>query len=386
MVNDSGDPGSGVSKRHEIEAMPRKLLEQRFYELEEMLTEFQDSSKDLEKALEEELVAEEKRNQKLTDTLLAKDKQLQQLKQDNKRINGELIDTQNELNSKVKLYEDQLNTLRLQLVSVEINNDYMESNDRVLTNKLDLANQFNNELLEKLAITENDLEFERKINLEHSLHVTNYQNDIQELNSKIKALESRSSTSDKDEVGEDDFESTFLTIREVLRNGPPGAPGTPRMPKSSSLHKIHDLTLNFLALNEKFDNWNNALYLIDTSLKSSSTTHTTLSNGTPSTSLYSGSTKGDNASILSSSSISSSKKGISPSPSMLNLSEKIANDGPTKSKPGSLSSKSRRHSYQQKRSSTLEPIEGSPTCNKIRDLNLTRRSSKKSVPKPLQVV
>lgn len=350
----------GASKRQEVESMPRKLLEQRFFELEEMLTEFQESSKDLEKALEEELIAEEQQNKKLTNTLQAKDKLLQQVKEENQQINGELIDTQNELISKTKAYEEQLNALRQQLISVEINNDYMESNDRVLSNKLDLANQFNNELLEKLAITENDLEIEKKLNSGLSLHVTNYENEIQQLSDRIKELESRLDGDNNDEA--DDFESTFLSIREVLRNGPPGAPGTPRVPKSSSLHKIHDLTLNFLVLNEKFDNWNSTIYL--SNLKSSSTTHTTLSNGTP----------------------TASKVGISPSPSMLNLSEKI-NESPTKSSPHrSLSSKTRRHSYQQKRSSLLQPIEGSPTCSRIRDVEITRRSSTKSISKPLKVV
>ena len=70
-------------------------------------------------------------------------------------------------------------------------NDSMENEDRIKTNKYEDQQKFNNHLLEKLALLESDYERERKLNIEKQLYITNYQNQIKDLNRKIETLESQ---------------------------------------------------------------------------------------------------------------------------------------------------------------------------------------------------
>ncbi|ODV67430.1 hypothetical protein HYPBUDRAFT_121726, partial [Hyphopichia burtonii NRRL Y-1933] len=170
-----------MSLLRDLSKLPRNVLEERFIELEQMLNDFQESSKDLEKALEDELTIQEETNEKLIQTIKLKDYDIKKEKVKNLNLNNELNKVQNDVISQKKHYEEQINNLKSSLVSIEISNDYMESNDRVLQSKLEYSNQFNNELLEKLAIIENDLELEKNKNIENQLLKTNYENKIKDL-------------------------------------------------------------------------------------------------------------------------------------------------------------------------------------------------------------
>lgn len=377
-----------MSLLRDLSKLPRNVLEERFIELEQMLTDFQESSKDLEKALEDELTIQEETNEKLIQTIKLKDYDIKKEKVKNLNLNNELNKVQNDVISQKKHYEEQINNLKSSLVSIEISNDYMESNDRVLQSKLEYSNQFNNELLEKLAIIENDLELEKNKNIENQLLKTNYENKIKDLKNQKAFLESRlSNYIDIDSDDSDDFDSTVLSMKEVLSNGPP----IYIVPRTVSLQKCHDLTNNFNILNEKLQNWNLSLY--GDKLKSNPTTQITTNDD-----------------------INHSKKlsKISPSPSMLNLSINDYDDdddttnSPTKYKSSnsissfstspisSSSSSSLNHSFKKslsyphsqtnhsahyKRKSikgpvNLDTIEGSPNNVKIKDSKINSNGKK----------
>lgn len=425
--------------QHDLSLLPRHIIEQRYYELEEMLDEFQESSKELEKALEEELQLEEQKSQQLIETIKFKDQQIYQTKQQNLKLQQDLNEAESNLNSKIKNYEDQLTSLKQSIVSVEICNDDFESNDRVLTNKLELANQFNNDLLEKLAITENDLELERKSNLESKLYITNYQNTIQDLKDQIVTLEEKISKPlintqenkeeyEEEEEDHDDFNSTVLSMREVLKNGPPNIDEIKLFPRTASAQK------DMNAINEKVKNWNANFFLNESfvsDLKADSTTqitnhlHTTKSNDTChslkrsnssatlttikssdlNTEKYSTNSSRSSSSASTSTtttSIGSQRKGISPSPSMMNISEKIydtaslhsntstkhkkSNHKLSRSYSNSHASESHlyKHTHSQSLGNKLETIEGSPNSSKIKDTKIDMSDKKRGLFSPLK--
>lgn len=307
-----------------------------------MLAEFQESSRELERALEEELQAEESRNKQLMLVINDKEAQILRERQKNKRLEAELVEVESKLAAQSKEHEAQLASLRQHLVSVEINNDYMESNDRVLSHKLELANQFNNELLEKMAIVENDLELERRTNLQNQLLMTNYQNEIALLKKKVK--------DDSDDEG--DFESTFLSIKEVLRSGPPGV----TVPRTTSLKKVHDLTTSFLQLNEKLQNWNNAV--LKNPVKSPSTTHLTRATAEKRLALDSTHMRSklafERATVAKRTS-SLDRRRLSASPLMMNLLEKIHEEPIVMARGVSL-----RESRTERGRTKLTPVKGLP--------------------------
>lgn len=116
--------------------LSREELIERVVELETVLSEFQESSKELEQLLEEELQDLERANTTLQSTL---DKTNEQLLKSNSRIvelTRELNESQEKAAEKAREQEHRLSEIQQQLVTVEISNDSMESNDRILTNKL----------------------------------------------------------------------------------------------------------------------------------------------------------------------------------------------------------------------------------------------------------
>lgn len=164
-------------------------LIEKVLELEGALNEFQESSKELEQALEEELQEFEKTTNKLHRSLDSTVDELSQAKTKIISLTQELNNTIEYSSTKLRESEDKITALKQQLVSVEIANDSIENNDRMISDKLELANQFNNELLEKLALLENDLERERKSGVEKLLYISNYQNEVRELTEKVTTLE-----------------------------------------------------------------------------------------------------------------------------------------------------------------------------------------------------
>lgn len=176
-----------AGNRDELNLLSRDELIDRIIDLESILEEFQDSSKELEQALELEIQALETDNRRLQQVYDKYKVELDGCKTKIRDLTQELNDLHDIHAQEIRQYNQQLHELKQQIVSVEISNDNIESNDRILSHKLELSNQFNNELLEKLALLESDLEREKKLNLSNQLYITNYQNQVQELTEKLNS-------------------------------------------------------------------------------------------------------------------------------------------------------------------------------------------------------
>ncbi|ODV77648.1 uncharacterized protein CANTADRAFT_27361 [Suhomyces tanzawaensis NRRL Y-17324] len=351
--------------RNVLRDLSKDELVEKVLELESVLNEFQESSKELEQALEEELQGLEAANVHIQKALDAKLLELEETKAKIVAMNQELNALHDSHNDRIRESEEKVTLLKQQLVSVEIANDSMESNDRMLSHKLELANQFNNELLEKMAILENDYERERKAGMEKQLYITNYQNEVKELNSKIESLEHRSDSPDADAL--------FISMREVLSAGPPSTSdnyGQPQMRKSSSLKKLQDMT------NEVQSFIRNST---TTGLKSPSTTTTTNQHAVAITDI-----------ISPSKSIKSSKGKITPSPSSTNLHNEISRLSSYKSTSSVFSRDSKKSdistldvksqtSKNRPRiiSKELSPIKGSPNPERMIELDEKPKSKLK---------
>lgn len=256
--------------RNELESLTQDEIVLRVIELEVELNEFQESSKELEQALEEELQELEQSNASLREAVEASTEQLQVSKEMVTKLNQEISDLNEAMITKTQEYETQITALKQSLVTVEIVNDDMEENDRMLSNKLELANQFNNELLEKLAIIESDLQREKQINSKKQLHITNYEIETEEQKKKIQLLQKKIKFYENNEV-----ESLFLSMKDILNAGPPPATIASLtrgsgMKKSDSLKKLHELTANSKNMSKKARNLKDSVYT--SQMKSSPTT------------------------------------------------------------------------------------------------------------------
>lgn len=246
----------------------------RVRQLEQELLEFQDSSKELEQALEEELQQLEEQNSTLEDQCREKDLKISELSTKIVALTLEINSLTEELDANKRSNEQIISILKQQLVAIEILNDDMVSHDRVLEQKLALAQQFNNELLEKLALVENDLELEKDVNAKQRLVILNLENASQiqegglgklEQSSKLTKLKRDSTLMDLTMV-----DGTILDINEMLASEPPKPQDIRQISKLGSLHMIHELYSKSDALLNKVEDLN-------TTLKSGSTTETQMS-------------------------------------------------------------------------------------------------------------
>lgn len=244
--------------RNEYQGVNNDDVFRRMRELEQELLEFQESSKELEQALEEELQQLETQNSKLSNQVLAKDTKISELNGKIVNLTAEINSLTSELGECKKRNEQTISKLKLQLVAVEILNEDMVSHDRVLEHKLKLAQQFNNELLEKLALVENDLEIERDINAKHTLTISNLENANQNHNWPKR------DSSYQDVTFAD---GTILDINEMLASEPPATIANRQFPRLGSLHMIHELYSKSDVLLSKVGDLNSTL-------KSSTTTET----------------------------------------------------------------------------------------------------------------
>ncbi|KAF5209075.1 hypothetical protein E0198_004350 [Clavispora lusitaniae] len=208
----------------------------RMLEVEQELIEFQESSKELEQTLEDELRELESQNDLLLAQVRAKDAKISELSHTVIRLNKELATVSAESAARDKENKDIIADLKKTLVAMEISNDDMASRDRVLEQKLSLANQFNNELLEKIALTENDLEMEREANARHQLTISNMQNTANTGNTTSSRIKRDSTYQDFSMA-----EGTILDINEMLATEPPVPVKQRSMPRSDSLHKMQQL-------------------------------------------------------------------------------------------------------------------------------------------------
>ncbi|CAK9436376.1 uncharacterized protein LODBEIA_P09340 [Lodderomyces beijingensis] len=228
--------------------LPRKLndltraeLIQKVLESEAALNEFQESSRELEKALEDELQDLDEQNSSISKILQHTRSELTTARRHNHDLGKELDSLQDILRAK----DEEISLLRQKIVNIEISNDSMESQDRIMNSKYQLQRSFNNELLEKLAILEDEVERSRRSNSEKALYITNYQNQIRELNAKVANLEKRNL-----DLLAYDGDTSILSIGEMLKSTPPPnkirdcstSYSSPSMKKSDSLQKLKSLT------------------------------------------------------------------------------------------------------------------------------------------------
>lgn len=253
------------------------VMQQKMIELERELIEFQESSKELEQALEEELQSLETRNALLLAQVQEKDQKIRELTQNIASLNKELVEQTLLAADQVSEQEKEISDLKHKLVHMEILNDDMLSQDRVLESKYQLATQFNNELLEKIALVENELDLERQASARQRLIISNLENaaqtcEIVKENKVDKVERQRMSMKNTRRVSTiDDFsfaDGTVLDIGEMLASEPPKTSGG--MPHSESLMLFHELYSRSSMLRQKVGEVNSTL-----ALKSPSTTQLT---------------------------------------------------------------------------------------------------------------
>lgn len=242
-----------MSSSSQLQTLSKDELIEKVLELEAVLNEFQDSSKELERALEDELLELENIKSQISQQLDVKKQELAQ-------ANTKIINLTSELNTlhestNTKLYEKDeiIHNLTSQLVKTEIMNDSMENEDRIKTNKYEDQQKFNNQLLEKLALLESDYEREKKLNIEKQLYITNYQNHIKDLNRKIEVLENKVENNPQQQQ-QQQADALMISFKEMLKSTPP--PNKIRdnenqkqsnIKKSDSLRKLKNLTTDIEA-------------------------------------------------------------------------------------------------------------------------------------------
>ncbi|KAI3404022.2 hypothetical protein KGF56_003181 [Candida oxycetoniae] len=270
--------------------LSKNELVQKILESEAALNEFQESSRDLERALEEEL-------HELESTNVVLIKQLQNFKGQLNSSRQQKLDLGREVGSLQELIQEkdaEISHLRQKIVNIEILNDSMESQDRIMTSKYELQQSFNNELLEKLAILEDEVDRLRKLNIEKGLYITNYQNQIEELNLKVTSLESQvykeqagavAGAGDSCENGD----VSILSIKEMLKTTPPPKHSNNstknsnsdyplgQIKKSDSLQKLKNLTRDIEVFLYGFNGQKN-----DSSNNTTTNTYTTATTNTSS--------------------------------------------------------------------------------------------------------
>lgn len=234
-----------------LQALSKEELIQKVLESEAILNEFQESSKDLEKALEDELQQLESTNLNLENQVIDLKKQLLASRQQNLDQGKDLDELQDLLLSK----DQEIAGLQQKIVTIEISNASMESQDRIMLSKYEVQQAFNNELLEKLAMLEDELDRVKKQNTEKQLHITNYKIQISDLQETIKQLEAEQHK---------DGDTLFVNMMDVLKSTPPPNvlrdltnTSQSKMKKSDSLQKLKNLTRDldiFLGKNNRLEN------------------------------------------------------------------------------------------------------------------------------------
>ncbi|CUM68449.1 uncharacterized protein PRCAT00006173001 [Priceomyces carsonii] len=175
----------------ELENLTKDQIVQRVLDLKCELDEFQESSKELEQALEDEVETLENANCKLNLNLVSKDEDIQILKGKIMSLNIELKELQSSNNDLNSAYKCEIKSLKEKLVDIEIANESVSSQNRLLLSQLELSTQQNNELLEKIALIEYDLERELTANAEKELYLLNYRNKLNEMGWVVDTLKEK---------------------------------------------------------------------------------------------------------------------------------------------------------------------------------------------------
>lgn len=228
------------------------FIKARVLELEHELEEFQESSKELELALEDELRVLEAQNVNLIEQIKSKDERIDAIGAQNVRLSDELRQVSDQLFESKKQHESELSKLKAQMVAVEIANDDMALHDRVIESKLQYATQFNNELMERVALLEHDLSAERELTAQQGLTILNLKNGA---GSQRVVSRKRDSTL----VDFSNANGTVLDINEMLATEP--QPPVFAMPRSDLLMKFQELCARSEDLRQKVNEVSTSLTL-----------------------------------------------------------------------------------------------------------------------------
>lgn len=243
-------------EEHELKSSPRGIdydfVKARVSELEHELEEFQESSKELEQALEDELRVLEAQNVNLIEQIRNKDERIDALGAQNVRLSDELRQVSDQLFESEKQHETELTKLKMQMVAIEIANDDMALHDRVIESKLHYATQFNNELMERVALLEHDLCAERELTAQQGLTILNMKNGT---GSQRVVSRKRDSTL----VDFSNANGTVLDINEMLATEP--QPPVLSVPRSDLLMKFQELCARSEDLRQKVSEVSTSLTL-----------------------------------------------------------------------------------------------------------------------------
>ncbi|ODV98633.1 hypothetical protein PACTADRAFT_48353 [Pachysolen tannophilus NRRL Y-2460] len=152
------------------------------------LQEFENSSKELEDALELEIQDLNNERNKLRTNLQMKNEELNDSKKKIMALENELMQLSSKNNDLICKYEQDISQKKSKLIQFEIESDNLETDTRILNSKLQTQQEINNELLEKNIILQYEIsEINHTLNNE-KLENSNNQIKINELLNKINIL------------------------------------------------------------------------------------------------------------------------------------------------------------------------------------------------------
>lgn len=227
-------------------------LVDRVQQLELELLEFQESSKELELALEDELARMEAYTASLEHDLEVTQQDLATSRAREQQLERQLEAAEEAIRQQNRQNEERVLGLTQRLVAIEVVNESMELNDRMHAARMEVVQQMNNDLLERVALLDDEVHRQRDVAVQNRLHMSNQENTILELSQTVTELQQENTELRKhlepvqvSGVSEASLrnESTILhegdvlvlSMRDMLRAGPQ------RMSHSGSLHRLQEL-------------------------------------------------------------------------------------------------------------------------------------------------
>lgn len=160
-------------------------------QLETELTDFQKSSYELEQELEKELTALEDQNNEYKEEIARKNKEIDTWRTKYVQLERELSNLNTLYQDRFRKYKTELHSVRSQLVNIEIMNDNIEQNERLLSINLnDLESKYNDSL-EKIALLEGELSYKEELLLKEKLKNQNLQNEYGEIKERLLVAKAR---------------------------------------------------------------------------------------------------------------------------------------------------------------------------------------------------
>lgn len=153
-------------------------------ELETELSEFQQSSYELEQELEKELNSLEEKKKKLEAQLAEKQRQVDSWKQKYVALEHDFGELSHKNEEKFKNYKLELKSVRSKLINIEIMNDNIEQNERMLGINLDEIETKYNDSLEKIALLESEVDYKDEMLLKERLNHQNTKTQLLEWKSR----------------------------------------------------------------------------------------------------------------------------------------------------------------------------------------------------------